>query len=109
MLHPALEPSAQGHGPVGAGPEEGHKNDPRAGAPLLQDRLRELGLFILEKRRLWGNLIVAFQYLKGDYRKDGDRYFRGACCNRTRVNGFKLKEYRYRLDIRKKIFTMGVV
>jgi len=31
-----LEPSAQGHGTVGVGPEEGDKNGPRAGAPLLQ-------------------------------------------------------------------------
>ena len=36
VLHPALEPPAQKrHRPVGVGPEEGHKNDPRAGTPLL--------------------------------------------------------------------------
>ncbi|PKU48212.1 rna-directed dna polymerase from mobile element jockey- hypothetical protein [Limosa lapponica baueri] len=36
VLCPALEFSAQqGCGPVGVGPEEGHKNDQRAGAPVL--------------------------------------------------------------------------
>ena len=38
-------------GTVGAGPEEGHEDDQRAGTPLLQG-LRQLGLFSLKKRRL---------------------------------------------------------
>ena len=37
-----------------------------------EDMLREVGLFILEKRKPQGDLIEAFQYLKEAYRKAGE-------------------------------------
>jgi len=73
--------------------------------PFCEDRLTELGLFGLEKRKLPGDLVADFQYLKGAYRKDGGK----ACCDRTRRNDFKLRKGRFRLDIRKKFFTVRVV
>ncbi|KAK4816059.1 hypothetical protein QYF61_011067 [Mycteria americana] len=74
-----------------------------------EDRLRELGLFNPEKRRLRRHLTAAFQSLKGAYKKDGDKLFSTACSNRTRGNGFKLKESRFRLERRKRFFTVRVV
>ena len=72
------------------------------------DGLAELGLFSLEKRRLWGDLTAAFQYVKGAYRKDGDNLFNKACCIRTGIKSFKLREDRFRLNVGKNFFTMRV-
>ena len=69
----------------------------------------QLGLFSLEKRRLRGRVIMAFQYLMGACKKDGDKLLSRACCDRTRGDGFKLKGGRFRLDIRKRFFMRKVV
>ena len=57
-----------------------------------EERLRELGMFNLENRKLQGNLIVGFQYLKVPYKRDGEKRFARSDNDRTRENGFKLKE-----------------
>lgn len=75
-----------------------------------EERLRELGLFGLEKRRLRGDLTAAFQDLKGAYKKDEEGLCKKACSNKTWGNCFKLKfnlkEDGFRLDIQKKLFTV---
>jgi len=58
-----------------------------------ENTLKELGLFSLEKRRLQRDLIGAFQNLKGDYKQEENKPRR---CDKTRGNGLKLKERRFR-------------
>ena len=72
---------------------------------FYEEGLRELGLFSLEKGRLWGNLTVAFQSLNREYKQERELLFSRVDSDRTRGNGFKLKEIR--LDIRKNFFLRG--
>ena len=74
-----------------------------------EDRLNEQDLFRLENGRLWGDLTAAFQYLNRAYKQEGSQLFEKVDDSRTRGNGFKLKEGRFRLDVRGKFFTQRVV
>ena len=62
-------------------------------------------MFRLEKRRLQGDLVAAFQYIKKVYKHDGNQHFTGVDSDRIRGNDFKLKKGRFRLGVKGKFFT----
>lgn len=72
-----------------------------------------MGLLSLGKRRLHGDLIAAFQCLKGAYREAGEGLFFRNCSERTRNNGYIIPEDegegKFSLDTRRKFFIVWVV
>lgn len=74
-----------------------------------EERLKMLNLFKLSKRRLRGDLIETFKFLKGINKVNYRRFFRVSSIGRTRGHKWKLAKDKFRTDIRKYFFTQRVV
>jgi len=71
-----------------------------------EERLRDLGLFSQEKRRLRRHFINTHKYLKGGCKEDRARLFSAVPMGRTSSNAHKLKLRRFCLNIRKHFFSV---
>ena len=83
-----------------SGPRGGHKNDERAGTLLLWGKAERVGAVQPGEEKAPGRPYISLPVPEGTYKKAGERLFTRAWSGRTRSNGFKLKEGRFRLDIK---------
>ena len=109
VLHPGVGPSAQEvREAIAVHQRRAVKIIRRLEHPSYEERLRKLGLFSLEERRLCGDL--CYSGLSVLEESPQERWGKTLYwCDRTRDNGFKLKEGRFRLGMRKKFFTQKLV
>ena len=74
-----------------------------------EERLKELSIFSFETRRLRGDMIALFKYFKGHHTEKGQDLFSVIPECRTHNNGLKLRDARFRLNIRKNFLTVRAV
>ena len=64
-----------------------------------EERLKQLHLHSLERRRVRGDLIETYKWIKGINKGDINKVLKFSSQKRTRSNGFKLDKFRFHREI----------